>query len=60
MTNEDDDLEFMTDKVGNAVLIDGNDLEKTISMVGGVRDTHALILFQVVNLDSCDINFLCC
>ena len=47
MTNRDNELEFMKAKVVNAVLIEGDEMVKIISMVGGSRDPKAPSLIQV-------------
>tara|TARA_Y100001968_G_scaffold288475_1_gene290766 strand:+ start:345 stop:524 length:180 start_codon:yes stop_codon:yes gene_type:complete len=45
-------------KVGNAVLIEGDEMLKIISMVGGSRDLNTLTLFQVASLDTGEIKFV--
>ena len=48
------EAEFLKVKPGT-VLVGEDEIAKVLSFVGGVRDPEAPSLFQVANVDSCEI-----
>ena len=50
--------EFLKVKPGDTVLVGEDEIAKVLSFVGGARDTDAPKLFQVANVDSCEIKFV--
>ncbi len=58
MTDRNNEPEFLKVKSGDTVLIDGDQIAKVISIVGGARDPKANTLFQVANLDTDEIKYV--
>ena len=51
-------MEFLKVKAGDTVLINQDEIAKVISIVGGARDPEANTLFQVSNVDTCEIKYV--
>ena len=48
--------EFLTVNAGDTVLVGEDEIYKVISFVGGSKDPDAPSLFQVANVDTCELS----
>ena len=50
---------FLKVKCGDAVLYEKDQIGKVLTFIGGSRDPDAPSLFQIANVDSGEINWIC-
>lgn len=53
-----DDPLFLKVRSGNVVLYEKNQIIKVYTIIGGLNDPHAPILFRIANVDSGEIRWI--